>query len=434
MRHCSRKTVVLIALASAVAMLAGCSTSTTTTTAVEPTEQTPATGQAPETATPVSGGVIASPADAMIDVKAAGLVEPPASYGPHSAGGQGAAFVIDPGGIAITRASVVAAATKVTTQLGLAEVVGFSECHDLAVLRVDAPDLAMTDLETLFATPVDSIQTELPQLTADTARDLVDRIVDGEKVDTMGLNLLDVPGRGLWVAGVAPGSAAADVGIEPEDFIVRFDDVDLWSTGERMPLCELIGASGADAAIEIFINRSVDGREWAATLNTGDTLERTGSQYPPLGYQSVQDPNASFFFYAPDEWEVEGGTSPFSDDDGQVRTASDIATMASSFEVGGITLARSDSWGADDLADVLDAMENTLGPQCHLAPSQEYDDGLYVGRINRFVGCGEVDTEVAFFAAVAPVDDHMVYGFFQLNDDNDREAMRVALDSLKPRY
>jgi len=45
---------------------------------------------------------------------------------------------------------------------------------------------------------------------------------------------------------------------------------------------------------------------------------------------------------------------------------------------------------------------------------------------------GANDAEVAFFAAATPTGDHVVYGYFQLLTNADREAMRVVLDSLKP--
>jgi len=412
-----------------------CSTSTSAVVdenqAAAPTTSATHTDQDTVATTTTGATTAASPAEATIAVTAEGLINPPEGYARLTAG-VGSAFVIGPDGLAITRNHVVAAATTISTDAGPAEVLGFSECHDLAVLRIDAPDLPATNLETLYAEPSPSVRAMLPLLEIDEARDLVDRIADGEQVDSLGLNLITVPDRGLWVAGVEPGTAADQVGVAPRDFVVRFEDLDLWDNANQTPLCDRVESDGDGAMFEIFVNRSATGREWGATLNAGDTLERTGSQYPPAGYQSVQDPFASFFFFVPDAWDVLGGTSPFDSADGQVTASLDIDTMAASFDVGGVILARSNTWGTVDIPDVLDTMANSLGPQSRLQPSEDYDDGLYVGRINRYVGCGLSGAEVSFFAAATPTGDHLIYGFFQLLNDDDREAMRIVLDSLKP--
>jgi len=123
--------------------VAGCGTASPSTSSTEP---------APETATPTASTASVSPsapadvydklAGAVVQIEATGTFRWPYE-GREEETGRGSGFIVDPSGIVVTNNHVVTGADSVTVWVGperaehSAEVLGASECSDLAVVKID---------------------------------------------------------------------------------------------------------------------------------------------------------------------------------------------------------------------------------------------------------------------------------------------------------
>jgi len=128
-----------------------------TPTAEAPAEVKPAepVQQAePEQAQPVTSGAVSNLQDvrgAVIQIEAQGTFVDP-EYGEFVGGGSGSGFIIDPSGIAVTNNHVVTGAATLTVYIGgdttkayNAQILGVSECSDLAVIDIEGDGFSYLD-------------------------------------------------------------------------------------------------------------------------------------------------------------------------------------------------------------------------------------------------------------------------------------------------
>ena len=129
----------------------------TTEAAPETTEAAPTTESAPSSTEPSSPTGVASYTDvqpAVVQIIATGTFRDP-EIGFNTGAGSGSGFIISPDGYAITNNHVVTGAATLEVYIGgelddsfNAQIVGVSECNDLALIKIDEDDLPYLEMAT----------------------------------------------------------------------------------------------------------------------------------------------------------------------------------------------------------------------------------------------------------------------------------------------
>ncbi|MGH9027094.1 MAG: hypothetical protein ACRDWD_13415 [Acidimicrobiia bacterium] len=148
--------------------------------------------------------------------------------------------------------------------------------------------------------------------------------------------------------------------------------------------------------------------------NTGDTGSSGGSTGDGGAYDTIRDQDGYLEVSVPTDWsDRQGGSPGFSDDDGAngsgvvLFTSVDVARFQKKWGVPGMSLAATSSpFQIGQVDGLIDA--NDYADDCESGGAKgPYDDGLYVGKIATYKGCGGT-TEFTVIAAQPPDNSYIV--------------------------
>jgi S1-C subfamily serine protease len=306
--------------------------------------------------------------------------------------GRGSGFIIDPSGIAVTNNHVVTGSALLKVWVGgvqhNAQILGVSECSDLAVIKIDGgpyPFLnwydgqAKTGLEVYAAGfPLGEPQFSLtkgiiskekadgqtswasldyvlghdatinpgnsggPLITGDgqvvginysslksanqyfaidekTARPVVDKLIQGNDVDSIGINGTAVLSdnkafSGIWVSSVKSGSPADKSGVKPGDILYQMESLVLATDGTMKDYCNILRTHKPEDTLSLSVIRfdsgellegQLNGRELVVTKNfdvsggntNTDTNTSGGNQGSDFFTEEFnQDPGSAWTF------------------------------------------------------------------------------------------------------------------------------------------
>ena len=96
-------------------------------------------------------------------------------------------------------------------------------------------------------------------IASDLAQPVVERLRSGD-FESLGINGWAVYDEaagisGIWVAGVAPGSPAADVGLMPGDIVTSMNGLPMGTDGTFKDYCDVIRTAGEGAPIAVEVLR-----------------------------------------------------------------------------------------------------------------------------------------------------------------------------------
>ena len=192
--------------------------------------------------------------------------------------------------------------------------------------------------------------------------------------------------------------------------------------GSMLAACGDDGGSGSDATTDASAEESSDRDETSAAdeggqLNvqglqsleggdglSGNTGSGTGTETGD-GYDSIQDPEGYLEVNVPADWaDRQAGSPGFSDADGAngsgvvMFAATDVDRFQEKWGVPGMSLAATSSpFQIGQIDGLIDA--NDYSDDCESGGQKKpYDDGLYVGKIATYRGCGGT-TEFTVVAA-----------------------------------
>ncbi|MFZ5810338.1 MAG: S1C family serine protease [Chloroflexota bacterium] len=114
-------------------------------------------------------------------------------------------------------------------------------------------------------------------ISRDLARDTVEKLKNGQNVDSIGINGGAVSNDdksivGVWAYSVQPGSAADQAGVKPGDIVTRLGNVPVAADGTLLDYCDIIRSHSATEALPIEVLRLSSGELLSGQLN-GKTLE-----------------------------------------------------------------------------------------------------------------------------------------------------------------
>jgi serine protease Do len=290
-------------------------------------------------------------------------------------------------------------------------------------------------------------QSQFFAIAAGDARPIVERLRQGENVDSLGVNSQAIVSEdgtlsGIWVAAVASGSIADKAGIAAGDIITRLEGITLGVDGTMRDYCNVLRSHAPDAELAIEVLRYatsevLEGRLNGRPLETvfsfadtyGDEIADAPSGAAYTEYVPVIDDTGSITVTVPAAWfDVDGAPVDLLGD-GATVTASinaspDITGFVDTWDVPGVEFLAGEALLGYDPGEMLDLVTPT---DCVTEGRDDYDDGAFVGLYEVFTGCGGTDTAY-FVVATHAVDGTVgVLVAVQVVSDADLEALDTIL-------
>jgi serine protease Do len=402
--------------------------------------------------------------------------------------GSGSGFFVSADGIAVTNNHVVTGAGKLEVRIGgdtsesyNAEVLGVSECNDLAVIKVDVdedvpflawhegdigpgldvyaagfplgdPEFTLTrgivakakaggDLTGTSSIDYtiehdatiqpgnsggplvdesgrvvavnyaggparENLTSQYYAIAAPLAEDVVGDLQEGD-VESLGINgwasydeAADI--AGIWVAGVAAGSPAAEADILPGDIITTLNGVPMGQDGTFSDYCDVLRTAG-DRPMNVEVLRYDTEEVLRGELNGSGPLELAYSfareieeQSGGLAggesnseYQTITDDTGVLSVDVPAAW-VDTETAPQATDAGQapyIAASTDMDEFNATYNVPGMVFIAVP--GTIAPAEGLTLVAPAPG-ECTDGGIVDYDDGRFTGQYQIWEGCGGV--------------------------------------------
>jgi serine protease Do len=286
-------------------------------------------------------------------------------------------------------------------------------------------------------------------IAAQDARPIIDRLIAGEDVDSLGINgeaILTEEFSGIFISSVESGSPADGAGIEPGDLMITLENLVLATDGTMADYCDILRTKGQDAVMDVEVYRQSLGLVLSGQIN-GDPIElplitqtvieegggesetdtpTDGTAEAPYTYTTVTDDQGLITVSLPTEWsEVDGSPNP--DFGPSIWAAPSIQGWQDTWEVPGIIVESSPDFTSADIPTLLASRD--LSGACEDLGAEPYDDGLYAGTLQVWGNCGGVGTYYVILAA-SPLDttqNYLVRVEVQAPSDRDLEAADEAL-------
>jgi len=283
-------------------------------------------------------------------------------------------------------------------------------------------------------------------IAAQDARPVIDRLIEGENVDSLGINgqaqIFDQGLSGIFISSVESGSPADKAGIEPGDVLITLENLVMATDGTMSDYCDVLRTQGSDATLDVEIYRPslelvLDGQIngdpielplIAQTVIGGSGGTSTDTDIntadAPYSYTTVEDDQGLISVSIPTAWtEVNGEPNP--NFGPSIWASPDIQGYLDSWDVPGIIVESAPDRSASEIGALL--AERDFSDACEDLGAEPYDDGLYAGTLQVYGSCGGTDTYYIVLAA-APFDaDYLVRVEVQAPSQRDLEAADEAL-------
>ena len=247
------------------------------------------------------------------------------------------------------------------------------------------------------------------------ARPVIDKLVQGTDVDSIGINAQAVWDEttnesGVWVVSVTSGSPADQAGLQPGDVITRMKGLRVALDGTLDDFCGVVRSAG-DSVIPIEVKRD---REFLAGDVFGSGLQPVLSVIdetnaavaepdaggapvagdPYVEFVRVTDDTGSIAFDVPAAWadlrtaEVTMAGAPRPSIAAAVNFNALDAAVGSTFDQPGVT-AIVFGVGApiEETFDVVVTQNSSWAYKCTEVEQRSFDDGVYRGVFAAFGGC-----------------------------------------------
>jgi serine protease Do len=247
-------------------------------------------------------------------------------------------------------------------------------------------------------------------IASDLAQNVVTKLTKGD-FESLGINGSAVKDEssgitGIWVAGVAPGSPAAESGVVPGDIITSMNGLPVGSDGTFKDYCDVIRTAGAKPiAVDVLrfdtkevLRGEINGDQpLVPAFSFADQVEADTDDSIPSGdaytdFVPVFDDSGRLSVEVPVEWFDTDTTAIVTDAGTQIpriEAAPDLDAFRTEFDTPGVQFAAapSDQFGVDDILDRF-----AQDQACTDGGTFDYDDGKFFGRYQLWTDCGGTDT------------------------------------------
>lgn len=269
----------------------------------------------------------------------------------------------------------------------------------------------------------------------------------GRDVNSIGVNgkaFLTEELSGIWVAGVASGSPAADVGIKGGDIVTTMEGLVLATDGTMADYCDILRSHDSGAQLSVEILRFDTEEVLEGTLNSGEELALAFSFADELGddvgdggavtyeYTEVFDEDGILVMQVPTAWadidgrgwEIEGEIVG-----NAIVAAPSLTAFYETWDTPGVFFGASEAILAEiDPGDLLNLWD--FSDSCTFDGTYDYEDEIYTGAYDLWIGCGGGTTAFVVLEAYPASNEFVVLVQVQVVSDADLEAFDVILGSF----
>ena len=273
-------------------------------------------------------------------------------------------------------------------------------------------------------------------------RDLIDQLVEGNTVTSLGINGEAVFGDdteaglpGIWIYGIESGSPADSVGLEPGDLITAMEGLPASEDGTMETYCDIVRTRGAEAVTSIEVYRSSTDEFLAGQFN-GDELavrsglvDKYGTGYGSATYDEfvlVTDDSGSIEVEVPAEWSDIDGAYDEAFGGPSIWASTNLDDFWDYYGVPGVAIdtTRDSSQNMYRILNEIDYSQD-----CFDAGIEEYDDGVYVGYTRLWTDCPD-DSAILVLAALPESQRFIVRLEAQVVSDADLDALDRILSTF----
>jgi serine protease Do len=285
-------------------------------------------------------------------------------------------------------------------------------------------------------------------IASDLAQPVIDELGQGD-FESLGINgwavVDDEAGiAGIWVAGVAPGSPAAEAELLPGDIVTSMNGLPVGTDGTFKDYCDVIRTAGVDAPIAVDVLRYDTSEVMRGEINGDSPLEQafsfadieedvvdedaTADQPAYDSYESLTDDTNRITMEVPAEW-TDRDTAPASLDGVEVpfiEAAPDRQQFRDTFDGPGI------QFSALPAGTKVNATLNqfSFGDACTDGGREDYSDAVFTGKVQVWTDCGGTSTAIVVLAAT-PEDGSMTALLIaQIVSEADFEALERAAQTF----
>jgi serine protease Do len=292
---------------------------------------------------------------------------------------------------------------------------------------------------------------------AEDARPIIERLVNDEDVETLGINPQAVIGdsfSGIWVASVVPGSPADKALIKAGDIVTSLQGIGLAEDGTLNSYCDILRTYGPSDTLSVEVLRYATDEYLAGKINANppeplSTLfslvaeennpeGQTGGGEPEYSeYVTIYDDTGVITVDVPAEWgDINGSSWTWNDADigPGVSAASDLEAFYNSWTEPGIFFGvtrQKDAFGGEQ--QLLLDEEANYSSVCTFIERAPYTDVAFEGEYLYFEECGGEPFSTFIVLVVHPIenpDAALVVVYVALVADRDFTALDNILNSF----
>ena len=281
-------------------------------------------------------------------------------------------------------------------------------------------------------------------ISRDEALEVIDELIAGNNVDSIGVNgeaFVGEDGSGIWVAAVESGSPAANLGIRGGDIITKMEGLVLATDGTMADYCDIIRTQGDDQPMTVEILRYDTQEVLTGTLNGDKELEVAFSFAEELGgeiageatdsyeYTTVTDDEGILVMQVPTAW-IDINGAQWEEESrvigNSIAAAPDLDDFYETWDTPGVFFGASEVlWQETAYGDLLD--ENDFSDFCAYDDRYDYEDAVYLGEYDVWTDCGGTDTALVVLEAYPAGAEFVVLVQVQVVTDADLEALDTIL-------
>ncbi len=285
-------------------------------------------------------------------------------------------------------------------------------------------------------------------IASDLAQPVVEQLRNGS-FESLGINGWAVYDEamgisGIWVAGVTPGSPAAEVGLTPGDIVTSMNGLPMGMDGTFKDYCDVIRTSGEGAPIAVEVLRYDTSEVLKGEINGDEPLalafsiaEEVGdevgddSDAAPVAYEyePIVDDTNSIRVSVPTAWGARD-TAPINAEDGSVQpyiaASTDLDAFINGFTAPGLVFAKLPATA--DLDGSLAQYGFASG--CTDGGISDYSDPVFTGKYQLWLDCGGTANDIVTLVAVPADNSYLAVIQAQIVTDADIEALQTAFDTF----
>jgi serine protease Do len=281
-------------------------------------------------------------------------------------------------------------------------------------------------------------------------------LIAGENVNSIGVNgeaFATDDLSGIWVASVASGSPAANLGITGGDVITKMEGIVLASDGTMSEYCDILRSHNNGDPLSVEVLRFDTQEVLKGTLNGDEELQQALSFADELAddvadtgtaddvadaayeYMEVRDSDGILVMEIPTTWTDVYNEGWYENDvwlGNALVAAPDLDAVATGWDMPGVAFSISEALAGPSPDEWLDQdnQKYNYSNDCVYDDRYDYDDGVYKGQYDLWTNCGGTATVFIDLEAYPADGSFLVLVQVQVVDEADLEALDHILDTF----